>query len=346
MKGILTIVSIMILSSCGSGSSDPARSFSLKSGVGSSGGGKGVRCGGLIRTLDAYEAEEVYGLKIERGKYTDFMDGLFEYSMRTMTYLSAEPIIPSDPVEQAKQRKELDDFILNHFQRVPTGYRLPFTADATLPKLPAGCGFIQIAIYDDLADMIYYDGEYWDQMPIEEKITLVLHEVIYKVTRSTGAKLSDDARRLVGLLMSGAQLEPIFAPIMGKAPNRKDCWVATQSPGTPVGADPVVHQLFYVVDEVRAGVSGIGIYFAILNEEWSVSRRDAFIPNVHLSDLQSTALPNMIFDITQPLFGRAWKIETIPVTDEWSFRVRVWKNGSPAGDFMEGGCVFAPPPTH
>jgi hypothetical protein len=237
------------------------------------GGGKGVLCGDQVRVLDLYEAESVRHLPIPPSQ-NDLNAYIANYGLALGYYQSETGF----DLDNTSYKSMVLDFykkeVMDKFSDVASGTRLPFTPDATLPSLPSGCSFVQIAIFADNG-VLYRDRDYWDQLSIQDQAALILHEGIYRGRRLQGEMNSDEMRYVVGLAFAQQLPEPILKPLWS-APGA--WWCGNQ--------DPMTERFeFYAINESRLGKPGLGIYFVTFKNYLQYERTSAFVPGVEIADL-------------------------------------------------------------
>jgi len=213
------------------------------------GGGKGVLCGNQVRVLDLYEAEVVHHLPVTPSQ-NDLYAYIANYGLAVGYYQSETGF----DLDNASYKSMVLDFykkeVIDKFSDIASGTRLPFTPDATLPSLPSGCSFVQIALFADTG-VLYRDREYWDQLSIQDQAALILHEGIYRGRRLEGEMNSDEMRYIVGLAFAKQLPEPILKPLWS-VPGAWWC----------INQDPMTEKFeFYAINESRLGKPGLGIYF-------------------------------------------------------------------------------------
>jgi hypothetical protein len=300
-------------------------------GVGSSGGGKGVLCNGhFLRTLDLYEAEEIYNLTISN-RYSDLESNLSEYGTRLVAYLNNEPTDISDPTTRAEALAETKKEVISLFRDIPLNSSLPVTDDATLPPLPSNCSVVQIAIYSDLTNTIQRDFNLWNMLSLQDQTALILHEALYKAARETKAKTSDDTRRIVGMILAEAPLPAINQPIFGKKKLSCLTFAETQP-------DLVLGSAFYVIDSSKGGKSGVSFYLSVLDGYFNMARTTVFIPGTSIQTLATVGMPSMQLIANQDIFNRFWHLEIIPSSNPQSFGLRAWLEGSTPSGMTVGFC--------
>jgi hypothetical protein len=258
--------------------------FSSK-GVINGGGGKGVKCGTTVTTLDLWEAVNVHGLTLKPELSTlnqEFLQGAYAYSD-----LTNEKPLDRTPQMEAMILKSIQEEILDRQVYITSGTRLPATADATLPKLPTGCEFVQIAIYAD-DGKIYFDREYSDALALQAFSSLVLHEFAYLKSRRYGNFNSDEARRVIGKIFSTAKLEPNFPDLRGRK------YVACGAGGGSNGGE-----IFEIVfnEETQNGILGLGVYFAAVKNEYMLTKTYGFLPGATLAQIASKNFPTQQIQI-------------------------------------------------
>jgi len=270
-----------------------------------SGGGKGILCGSTLATLDLFEARQ-RGLGILPGS-GDFEADIGSFGAETYKHIADSNAGFDSPQLAEMLRKEMHDSIISHFRSIPKGQRLPLTGDATLPPLPDNCSAVQIAIYAENGS-IYLDADYWSMLPPIERVALVVHEWIYYRARQYGGALnSDESRRVLGLIFSGKNPEPLLSPIWN-ADHIAWCMAGTK------GTDRENYE-FYAIDETQGNRSGVGIYFKEFKSSYLTSRVSVFLPGMTLEKLVSNRFSNTFGTATNHLFGKEWVFEMAPGYD-------------------------------
>lgn len=300
-------------------------------GVGSSGGGIGVICGDTVRTLDLYEATEVHGLTLLPGATTT--DGaVLAVSKRLIRYLSSDRP-QTDEELLAEIRKE----VFGRFREVAPG-SLALSQDATLPPLQPGCRFAQIALYEDERDVIWIDPSLWGRLDPLNQASLVLHESAYKLARQFKAKTSDETRRIVGLMASTTEIEPIYAGLDG----REAILCSTYSAGDTLGPEGYWVTFF---DDQEAGVAGLRVYATVLDGTFLLSRTTAFVPGASMANALIDGFPAMSLELRQPLIDREWHLEYEPLPGNamagayFEGRVRASAVPTQSPDFQRVNCA-------
>lgn len=177
-----------------------------------SGGGIGVKCqeagSTSIQILDLYEGLRVWNLKplpISQSVEGEIQEAVFRW-VYTQVFptvdLIKNPVIINEWKKQ-QTKKILEDFNRNVFW-VKNGQRIPPTNDATKPKLPTNCNFIQIALLKPTGQILI-DYEFWSQLDNRNKAALILHESFYKITLDLGELNSDTTRRFNAMIFSQTQ---------------------------------------------------------------------------------------------------------------------------------------------
>lgn len=246
-------------------------SQSLYAGGISGGGGKGVLCQNKLQALDVYEME----LRGEKAHmpYEEFNKNLVHFLKRTYEYINR-----SDGKEE---KYSFDDFLKFYFEAfseiknkivdISPNKRLPLTKDATLPKLSNQCKEVQVIIMGN-DGKIYRDLSYWNLLDDLNKIAFIVHEFMYFKAKVSGAVDSDEARRVVGEILSNKQLDPIFPTELISKPK---VWCGVG------GSKPLqeIHE-FYLVEEERNKETGIAIYFFSIGNKSVISKTSSYIEKI------------------------------------------------------------------
>jgi len=303
---------------------------------GATGGGKGVLCGSNLRILDLYEAEEIFHESLI--KKEDLDSTLFQFALPISLYFNGQ-----DPLRAEAYRGEIAKGVHQEFTRrlidLPLGQKLPLSDDATLPVMLPGCSVVQIALFDDVSDTIQRDLALWNRLDSVNQAALILHEYWYKVARSRSLKTSDDTRRMIGLLMSGQLPEPIMRPVSGK--KSLSCAVGGYSGAVP-------QELFdlEIIDEVKNGQSGVGIYFRRLKNELKLGRTSLFLPNLSMEKIRNSDFSSVQASAKEEVFNRYWTVEMRPAiknnpnTPTYSFlNLRAWALSEKIPDFSLLSCM-------
>jgi hypothetical protein len=304
------------------------------------GGGVGVLCNGKLRALDLYEADELYHLSPLQN-IEDPMESLDLYGMRLFSNFSS-----TVPIRDVKEyRKEVNAFVKeevsDHFEDIPEGTHLPLSKDFTAPQLKAGCQFVQIAYYSDRDNKLYRDRAYWDLLDVQNRTALTLHEAVYRKARRLGATTSDESRRVIGMALSNQTLDPVFEPLW-KAPRHMWCGAGID------GTDQEVFELYFS-DEVRNGVSGMGLYAKVMKGKLQLTRTSAFIPGLTLDNFVQYKFTKLTTQVTNSLFRHSWNLMITPPRDpshetiigaNSHIYVRAWANGEKLPPLSQGFCAF------
>ena len=276
-------------------------SYAVEGGV-DGGGGKGVLCGTQLTTLDLYEAQQRGEIISSDGSNLDENLNIFGFKM--LEYISDSPFDESSRSEMTLLvYNELQTNIMQKFIDIPSNKRLKPTNDATLPALETNCAFVQIAIYSN-DGKIYRDLNYWNQLSALGQASLMIHEWVYYRARLNGGVLtSDESRKAVGNIFSNSNLEPILAPI----------WNDHHKLGC--GAGGAEHQEifdFEVIDELKSGVSGLGIYFVVFKNVMVTLRTSAFLPGLTKNDFLTSNFSPLTLTANNPQMNREWTLEIEP----------------------------------
>lgn len=179
---------------------------------------------------------------------------------------------------------------------------------------------------------VYRDRELWDMMKPVDQVALLSHEWIYWMTRVAGGEASsDDTRYMIGKLFSGLETFERFSPICNK-PQVVECFFFNSSP------EPQM-QSFYAASEVENGIPGTGIYFAVLRNQYVISRTRSFIPHVTPDSLLKSDDLQSVTEVAGPLFNRAWTMEYKIDSRLHQHSLRLTPAGqAPTGNFSTGSC--------
>jgi hypothetical protein len=308
-------------------------------GVVNGGGGKGLLCGDRLRLLDLYEGELAgFPAPITSG---NFDTDLRHYMIKMSKQIS--PNIKASDLDDPAYGDYLFNWAKTEFKKrtvdIAPGETLEFTNDATLPPLPPGCRFVQIAVnvFDenggDLPIKVYRDRALWNLLAPVDQVALVVHEYTLWMARlmnmSDSMPNSDDTRRLVGRMFSELETYNMYAPIWDKP--SMECFFGYQENGR--------YKMYQwqAVEEVHNGVSGIGVYFGYLKDKYLISRTSAFLPNLRADDLLQRKDFTSRVTIESPLFGRSWSMDLQGESETMKLKI------TPSGDepepmFAEGSC--------
>ncbi len=257
-------------------------------GISGGGGGKGVLCGDKVYSLDLWEARQ--NSLLPAPLTVSFELSLIDKLKQLLTHLNP----PSNQVDIAAFYEALltpllsknSEFIKQVIQDIPSGTRLPLTQDATLPPQLLtnsshefnDCKEIQILIMLPNGGKILRDKDYWDRLPPLEQIALILHEVSYGKARKNGAQLSDEARKVVAMIMANKNLHSIF-------PQEKihllRFWCGAGGGSSKKEDEPIFE--IYGVPEKENQQTGIGLYFFGFSNIYVISRTRLFLPNISMS---------------------------------------------------------------
>lgn len=191
--------------------------FNAHAGGWTSGGGIGVLCNGAngqtVEILDFYEGRLVYKLTQKASVKTlknELIQVIFEY-LKTQS----NPTINLDLSNQQyyEYTSNLTEKMLSDFQKnsvfINPSQTLPPSNDATMPKIPPTCKFVQIALANPNGTILL-DPKYWNQMDDKNKAGLILHESIYATMRDSGDRSSDITRHFIAMLFSRTPPFPRF----------------------------------------------------------------------------------------------------------------------------------------
>ncbi|HEY8269952.1 MAG TPA: hypothetical protein VIG33_03630 [Pseudobdellovibrionaceae bacterium] len=317
-NNFLQLVVFLVLSAC---------QYAVAHGGMEGGGGKGVLCGTQVRVLDLYEAETIHHLPIPTSQ--NDLDANVAHHALALGYYQSETGFDQN---NASYKELIFNFykqeVIDKFSDIAPGTRLPFTPDATLPNLPSGCSFVQIALYAD-DGVLYRDRYYWDRLTIQDQAALILHEGIYRGRRLQGELMSDETRYIVGLTFARQLPEPIFKP-MWNAPG--SWWCGTK--------DPMTERFeLYAINESRNGKSGLGIYFVTFKNYFQYERTSAFVPGIAIRDL-FIGKTDFSAQVHSYLTNRNWVLEYTGAYSrkDNSTKIRAWSQGDPATKSSSADC--------
>lgn len=326
---LLSIVNVSC-SSGTSGASDtkPAYISSAAGGV-DGGGGIGVMCGSSLQTLDLFEARKS-GLNPTE-KFGTLEENIKFFGMEMAKYLSESLKGMDDPKLPDLVLKEMQDSIIGRFKDIASGERLTPTRDATLPNLPSNCQVVQIAVYSK-EGTIYRDAEYWSKLSIVEKTALIVHEWIYHRARTYGAVNSDESRKVIGMLFSGNNPEPLLSPIWNS--NQK-IWCGAGIEGS----DQEIYEIFGI-DEIRNGTTGVAFYFRAFKSVYLSSRTSTFLPNISLSQFMNNEFNSTALKVKNELMSKEWDFEIVPDNFLGSYKLRAFGKDQPKPPLSSGFCKW------
>lgn len=297
------------------------------------GGGKGVLCGNTVRLLDLYEGQLAgYPAPTSSGNFDqDFRNYVYKLSRQLST-----PGVDVDApgyldgaVADAKQ-------VLSQVIDIPGGQTLDFTNDATLPKIPSDCSFVQVAVNyvvqtsNDFSISVYRDKSLWDKMPMIDQIALMMHEYTYWQARVFGQTSSDDTRPMIARMFSGLDTYEMFSPIWKLSPT---IWC---SGNDQAGTDAWT---VYAAPEAENGVSGTGFYFQFVKGELMSSRSRAFFPGLNPMDLVNVYFStSAAAEANNVVLNRKWLVEMQRSAGN-TLGLRITLQGAQSSpDFSNGFC--------
>lgn len=310
-------------------------------GVVNGGGGKGLLCGDQLRVLDLYEGElQGYPVPTTSGDFdTDFKKFLVKYMRQFMPNMSAADL--NDPSYGDRLLESVKPLLVSKIVDIPAGETLDFTDDATLPPLPPGCSFVQIAVNeffpveDHYEIRVHRDRNLWDKLAPVHQVALLMHEYIYWMARAGNTKInSDDTRVLIARMFSDLETYEMFSPLWGKSEaEMKKCFFIAVKPDKTFES----HYAFATA-EMENGASGTAFYFAYLNGNLPLARTRAFIPGLRPEDL---VLGNRREDesvIENALLARSWRMKlTVLGSDHLQLNISDL-NGVPSPYTADGNC--------
>lgn len=181
------------------------------------GGGIGVYCKtgiSRLQILDLYEAREIKHLSPLTAT-GDFYEQVYQAWLRDLA-VSKNPLENWRMPTRAQSDQAVDKFFKTAV--VFTQEILPPTEDATLPVIPHGCDFVQIAVNKLNSDQtLKINFGYWNQLNTEQRAALIYHELFYSTRMSfAGDSTSDNVRAYIGELFSERQPIPKFYDMPSK----------------------------------------------------------------------------------------------------------------------------------
>ncbi len=272
-----------------------------------SGGGKGVRCGKKVTTLDLFEARSRGLIPLEK---TDTLEGhLRFFGLELVKHFSESGKEFKDPQFSQVIYQELKTSILDRFQDIPRNTRLPMTADANLKiQIPEGCQLVQIAVMVK-SGTIYRDTQYWSEMDPLEQSALVQHEFIYKRARQYQALYSDESRAVVGMIFSGNNPDPMFSPLWSTS---KKIWCGAGRQNT---SEEIFE--FYGIDETHIDSSGnrnsgVRILYRGMKNIYMTSKTSVFFPGLTIEKILTGDFSTMGSIAKNSILNKKWLVEIAP----------------------------------
>lgn len=265
--------------------------FVFAQGVGTSGGGLGVDCKGRLTTLDLYEAEFVSHLKLSPPASTLRLEFIRTWD-KYHRFIRGEPAAKPNRLfrEISKVTKYVDKGSLK------------LSYDATLPKVPDSCRFVQIAVFDDDQNTLFVDRGLWKRLNTQNQAALFMHEVIYSMERTRQAKKSDDTRNIVGHVFSNVEMPDIWGDVRGKS------GVACRG-GKSDTSDERIFE-FYLFD--TKDEKSIDLYFETLDGYLMLSRAHIRLVGKSIRDFLKNGIPELKFPIRQDFFKNTYDVEISP----------------------------------
>jgi hypothetical protein len=312
----------------GAGSAPESGIFKLE-GVVNGGGGKGVLCGNSLRTLDLYEAQ-LSGLPtpVSSGQLNE---DLKIFGIEMAVHFAESPTELDDPKYREMVLEEMNKTIVSKFRDIPLGQRLPLTSDATPPQLGSNCQIVQIATYTQ-NQTIFRDKQYWDMLAPVEQAALIIHEWIYHRARQYGSLNSDETRKVLGMIFSGRNPEPLVGPI----------WNAKQTLWCGAGIEGTTQEIFefYVIDEIQNGKLGVGVYFRAFKSVYLTSRTSTFIPKMNLDQFRKREFSVVSASVFNKIQNKNWVLELQPDTLKDYYALRGLAQTETAPPYSRGFCRY------
>ncbi len=246
-----------------------------------SGGGIGVKCqeakSDSTQILDLYEGLHVWNLQplpMNLSVESEIQEAVFRW-LYTQVFPTVDLI--KNPIIINEWKKQEANRILEDFNRnvvwIKNGAPIPPTNDATKPRLPKNCSFIQIALLKPTGQILIDNG-LWSQLDNRNKAALILHESFYKITLDLGELNSDTTRQFNAMIFSQTQPTRKFFDI----PLNKVILCTTKK------ASETKYTEFYYYYSNQAG-SYIANFNQIFNSGFKPFRTIAKLEAVNLLDL-------------------------------------------------------------
>jgi len=278
-----------------------------------SGGGKGVRCGSHVQTLDLFEARQL-GLSMKRSA------GVFESDLKYFGTIAAIYLGTSAPIDDIESFSEvtlntLKQQVVDKFSDIEPGTVLPPTSDATVDRtlIPVDCEIVQIAIFDDRRDVVFRDR-----------------------ARRNGVLNSDEIRSVVGKLFLLKPIEPIFLPVW-KAATVLSCNIPFVDE-----ADLPNSSIFYLLDQGDENHPSVGVHVQSVGSYYVSARTVGTIAGTSVSRFFSESVETQI-TITNSITGATWDMEVVKDSmqegNSASIGVRINRHGEfSSTKFSKGTC--------
>lgn len=318
------------------------------------GGGKGVLCGDQVTVLDIYEANQN---KLPIPAPLGNTDGEVDrFGLRFFKHFSTAPLKKEEESTLLQYMKD----ILNQKDdpAVKSGFifkwerNLPFTNDATLPRLQPGCEFVQIGINrivkvnDEEKTEITLDPYYWAKLNSINKLAIFFHEFSYSRERSgydlndiERAKLtSDETRKVIGLILSGSDIPNIIGSVTD---SKYSAWCGFGG-GTVHGGNEERFEI-YIQEEIQNDQKGLGLYFYGFKERLVASQTYAFLPNFEIDQILHShfpsrpakgpieerypSFPTQTIAVTNSLMNKTWVMHL--GTDQWGLSIQAFDLDTP-----------------
>ena len=321
-----------------SGSDVPAtspRQLVQAEGTVDGGGGKGVLCGSRLVTLDRFEAERNFGSAVRLDSET-VDEALIAIGDRFAKHTGTQDTVPMNQWTQGSKvrlLKQWKNSIGVRLRPIPAGARLVDTTDATLPKLPATCSFVQLAIYEK-DGTIKYDTDYWARLEPIDIAVLYAHEYFYAEFRKNGYKTSDETRAMISQLLAN-KLKPMFQDLWSK-PDFLNCDGGGSIPGTSF-------EVF--LSDSNAGSPVLSLYFRRLGDTVVYTETHGEMLGLTTEDfLNPKNWLSSQFTVREAVFGTPWLIEiqlnpmgTSPAGHK-EILFRAYRSGEPAPQLVPMLC--------
>lgn len=260
--------------------------------------GKGVLCGDSLQSLVLYEVDAVRQLP-PGPTFSDLHTSLGFYAYRLHSFFS----LNTEPIDANSHQEYVEKYTKNILAAIKTSFD-DRVDDVTLTQpldssiAPSGCQIKQILLFE--GKRILRDPKLWNQLDNRNKTALELYAYMAK----TSSADDGDIDQLIGQVMSGLHMDPLFQPIHGKT--RLEC----EAHGFV--KYPNMNVEFVAVDEERNGRSGIGIYFKTFKGDELLNRMSSFLPDTSIGNFVLREGETFTAPITNQKLGNLGQVSITP----------------------------------
>ncbi len=267
------------------------------------GGGKGVLCGDRLRVLDLYEAEQnKLSIPAPLGTTDAEID---RFGLPFLHHFFTSSLKGNEKEQILSSMKDSLNYLDSNKHPSPLLIKLerdlPFTNDATLPKLDPGCKFVQIAvnrivkINNEEKTEVSINPDYWSMLDSINRVALFFHEFSYARVRSgydlsdteRNRLISDETRKVIALILSGSKIPNIIGPVIDA---KYKAWCGFGGGQAHGGNEE--HFEIYIKEETKDSRTGLGFYFYGFKDRLVASQTDGFLPNFQLDQLLAKHFPS------------------------------------------------------